>query len=186
MKRKVFVNPGHMVGVEPGACGNGLIEAEVALRIAERVVKYLEAVGYEVMLLQSDNLAGESPAYPNVVRTANEWEADLFVSIHCNAFNGTVRGTESLVHSLGTPAHKLATCINNQIVNTMQAIDLNFVDRGVKQDTRRLAVLRHTAMPAVLVETAFIDNPKDAKLLVEQEDNFARCVARGVTDYYAA
>ena len=40
-------------------------------------------------------------------------------------------------------------------------------------------------MPAVLVETAFIDNPDDAKLLVEREDDFARAIARGVTDYFA-
>ena len=40
-------------------------------------------------------------------------------------------------------------------------------------------------MPAVLVETAFIDNAADAKLLVEREDDFARAIARGVTDYFA-
>lgn len=184
MKRKVFLNPGHMPGVEPGACGNGLQEADVALRIANRAAKYLEAVGYEVMILQSDNLAGESPQYPNIVLTANEWGADLFISVHCNAFNGNARGTETIIYSFGGEAEKLAKCINNQIVNTMQAIDGEFPDRGVKEDVRRLAVLRLTDMPAALVETAFIDNVKDAKLLVEQEDNFARCIARGVTDYY--
>lgn len=41
-------------------------------------------------------------------------------------------------------------------------------------------------MPAVLVETAFIDNAADARLLVEREDDFARAIARGVTDYFAA
>ena len=40
-------------------------------------------------------------------------------------------------------------------------------------------------MPAVLVECAFIDNPHDAKLLVDKEDDFARAIARGVTDYVA-
>ena len=46
-------------------------------------------------------------------------------------------------------------------------------------------VTKYTDMPAVLVETAFIDNPADAKLLVEREDDFARVIARGVTDYFA-
>ena len=186
MKRKIFINPGHMPGVDPGACGNGMQEADVVIRIAKRTAKYLEAVGYEVNLLQSDNLAGETPQYPNVVRTANAWGADLFISIHCNAANANARGTETLVYSFGGEGEKLAKCINSQIVETMQAIDGEFPDRGVKEDVRGLAVLRHTDMPAVLVETAFIDEEADAKLLVEQEDNFARCIARGVTDYYAA
>lgn len=186
MGRKIFINPGHMPGVDSGACGNGLQEADVALRIGNSVAGYLEAVGYEVKVLQSDNLSGESPDYPNITATANEWGADLFISIHCNAATSTARGTETLVYSLGGDSEKLGKCINTQIVNTMQAIDADFPDRGVKKDVRGLAVLRLTDMPAVLTETAFIDNEEDAKLLVEQEDNFAKCIARGISDFYAA
>ena len=47
----------------------------------------------------------------------------------------------------------------------------------------QLVVLKHTDMPAVLVETAFIDNDADAALLVDKEDEFARAIARGITDY---
>ena len=46
-----------------------------------------------------------------------------------------------------------------------------------------LCVLKHTDMPAVLVETAFIDNDEDAELLTNRQDDFARAIARGVTDY---
>ena len=55
------------------------------------------------------------------------------------------------------------------------------VNRGVKQ--KGLYVVKYTNMPAVLVETAFIDNPEDAELLIKREDNFARAIACGVTDY---
>lgn len=48
-----------------------------------------------------------------------------------------------------------------------------------------LAVLRETDMPAVLVETAFITNEEDVQLLMNQKDEFARAIARGVTDYIA-
>ena len=40
-----------------------------------------------------------------------------------------------------------------------------------------------TAMPAVLVETGFIDNPQDAGLLVEHREEMATAIARGVTDW---
>ena len=51
--------------------------------------------------------------------------------------------------------------------------------------TANYYVLKNTDAPAVLIETAFIDNPDDAKLLVDREDDFARAIARGVTDYFS-
>ena len=41
-------------------------------------------------------------------------------------------------------------------------------------------------MPAVLVETAFIDNNEDALLLINNADDFAAAIARGITDYASA
>lgn len=64
----------------------------------------------------------------------------------------------------------------------MRPFDQGFWDRGVKVN-RSFAVLRCTAMPAVLVETGFIDNPQDAGLLVEHREEMAAAIARGVTDW---
>ena len=74
---KIMVNPGHD-GNDPGACGNGLREADVALNIGKRVEGYLRAVGYDVKLFQFDGLQ-------EICDAANAWHADLFVSIHQNA-----------------------------------------------------------------------------------------------------
>ena len=46
---KIFINPEHG-GSDCGACGNGLIERDVALKIGKRVENYLQAVGYDVMI----------------------------------------------------------------------------------------------------------------------------------------
>ena len=51
--------------------------------------------------------------------------------------------------------------------------------------TANYYVLKNTDAPAVLIETAFIDNADDAKLLVEREDDFARAIVRSVTDYFS-
>ncbi len=185
---KIFLNPGHHPEVDSGAVNNelGLQECYIALSVSKRVKQYLEAVGYQVQLVQSDNLAGESPQYTNVTAVANAWGADVFVSIHCNsASNVDARGAETLCYTLGGKGGKLAECIQNQVVDAIQSIDSQFPNRGVKKDVRGLAVLRATAMPAALVEMAFINNIKDAALLVEYEDEFAKAIARGVSDYFA-
>ena len=181
---KIFLNAGHKIGIDSGAVNpeTGLQEAVVALNVAEKVKYYLEKVGYEVELLQSNSLNGEDEDAdnPSICRTANESEADLFVSLHCNAFNQEAKGTEVEVYSYRcTEANKLANCIQNQICDS-----LHTVDRGIKERPN-LCVLRNTDMPAVLVELAFIDNEEDCTLLTDNQDDFARAVARGITDYFS-
>ena len=188
---KVFINPGHDIKYDSGAVhydtnGNvDLRECDVAAKIGTAVQKYLEVAGCECYLMQSDNLA-PTPAGRSdyndrqgmtVTETANEWGADIFVSIHCNAATGTARGTEVECYNRMSNGGNLAQCIQSQLINSIDT-----VDRGVKEMTD-LLVLRYTDMPAVLVETAFIDNDDDMLVLVEHWDDIARAIARGVTEY---
>ena len=55
-------------------------------------------------------------------------------------------------------------------------------DRGIKTGDR-LAVLRYTNMPAILVELGFIDNDEDAKVLEEYLDLFAEAIGEGILRY---
>ena len=82
-----------------------------------------------------------------------------------------------MIHSEGGRAEQLAECIQRQIVDS-----LDTMDRGLKERPE-LIVLRATDMPSVLVELAFIDNDEDVELLMTRQDDFARAIARGVTDY---
>ena len=167
---KIFINPGHG-GNDPGACGNGLKERDVVLKIGRHVAVCLKNVGYDVKLEQIDGLQ-------EICDASNSWGADLFVSIHCNSFNTYAQGTETYYFYGSSAGRKLATCIHNQLIKS-----LPLVDRGVKQ--AGFYVLTGTDCPAVLVETAFIDNAHDAELLVSQEVDFAKAIARGITDFTA-
>lgn len=181
---KVFLNPGHKVGLDSGAVNptNGKTEAETVLRIGGLVADYLATAGIDCELLQSNSLAGEDEDInnPSICRTANESGADIFVSLHCNAANGRAQGTETLVYSEGGSATGLAKAIQKRIVE-----GLDMVDRGIKARPD-LAVLRNTTMPAVLVELAFIDNDEDCQKLIKYEYEFARAVAAGIADYAGA
>lgn len=170
---KVFLNPGHAPdgNPDPGACGCGLRECDVAKSVADLVEGYLTAAGVEVVGNMQNDILSE------ITYTANTSDADIFVSIHCNAFNGSARGTETCVYPGSAAGRKLGACIQRQITDS-----LGTVDRGLK-DRPNLYVLNTTDMPAVLVELAFIDNAGDAALLRDRQDDFARAIARGVTDY---
>ena len=171
----VFLNPGHAPdgNPDPGAVNaeTGLRECDVAKAVADLAEGYLKAAGVTVVgNLQDDSLAAITDA-------ANGSGADVFVSIHCNAFNSEANGTEVEVYPGSEAGAKLGGCIQRQIVDS-----LGTTDRGLKERPN-LYVLKHTDMPAVLVETAFIDNEGDAALLRDRQDDFARAIARGVTDY---
>lgn len=186
---KVFLNPGHDLDYDSGAVSprSGLRECEVAAHVGALVKHYLEAAGCTCELMQSDNLAPTSigrSRYADrqgltVTETANDWNADIFVSIHCNSAEAEdACGTETFAYALdGGEGEKLATCIQDQIIDA-----LNTVDRGVKANPK-LLVLKYTGMPAVLVELGFISNVGDEELLATRQDDFARAIARGITDY---
>ena len=174
---RVFLNPGHAPNGEPdpGACSWGIRECDVAKNVADLVASYLTAAGVEVVgNLQLDSLE-------EVVDVSNESEADLFISIHCNACNGNARGTEVWYYHRSANGELLADCIRNQIVDALGTADRG--SKGAKPGVNGLYVLNNTGATAVLVELAFIDNEDDAQLLCEKQDEFARAIARGVTDY---
>ena len=166
---RVFINPGHGLS-DPGVTGFGLNEADVALKVGALLENKLKTHNIETQLFQSDALS-------SVPVKANAWGADVFISIHCNAYNGATKGTETLVYRLGTQGAALADAIQSKIVSA-----LNTIDRGLKERPG-LCVLRSTDMPAVLVEMAFIDEITDNSLLAHKQEQFAQAIAEGVFSY---
>ncbi len=155
---KIFINPGHALGgnPDPGAVNRrlGIRECDIAMTIGSLTANCLEQAGEEVRLLQSDNLTGEALG-PCVVREANDWPADLFLSVHCNAFDGHARGAETLYYPGSRRGERLAQCVQDGIMSLMAALDPDFPDRGLRERPD-LAVLRFTDMPAVLVDACVI------------------------------
>lgn len=178
---KIFVDPGHNYsGKDTGASGFGLREEVVSFEIAEQLRELLTGAGHEVKM--SRNAVGDNVGNGAVsssicgrAELANGWGADLFVSIHCNAYDGAANGTETLVYSKSGAAAELAARVQSAVVRR-----LGTRDRGVKE-RRDLGVLRLTRCPAVLVETAFIDNESDAWLLKNRQEEFARAICEGIT-----
>ena len=166
---KIVVNGGHEPNVDSGAVGSRSTEAEITQKLMLMVSAYLEKAGCEVMAVQTADLA-------EICDVTNRWGADILVSIHCNAFNKKAKGTETFAYYGSREGDALAHFIQSQIVTSLAT-----TNRGVKE--AGYYVLKHTKCTAVLVETAFIDNKGDEQLLLDKTDEFARAIARGVTDY---
>ncbi|MGL5348935.1 MAG: N-acetylmuramoyl-L-alanine amidase [Peptostreptococcaceae bacterium] len=170
--KKVFIDPGHG-GSDSGAVGvNGLLEKNINLQVAKKVNELLKKQGLEVKLSRENDIY---LSLDQRTTAANNWKADCFVSIHCNAYNGSAKGIET--YSYSTSTSDLANEVHSQVLATKAYT----VNRGVKQ--ANFYVLRHTNMRASLIEMAFIDNVDDSKILTQRQDDLALGIAKGICKY---
>ena len=177
-----MLDAGHNAsGGDTGAQGNGLKEQDVTYQIAQKVGDRLKKQGilvkYSRDTVTSNVGKTLSESINGRVKMANDWKADLFISIHCNAFSDTtVSGTETLVYSLKSGAALLAQMVNSNLTR------LGFKNRGVKARPD-LGVLKNTDMTAILVEVGFITNLSDAQILRDRQDEIAQAIVEAVFEY---
>lgn len=172
---KIVIDPGHG-GKDPGAVGpSGIKEANVNLQVALKVAEKLRKAGVEVKLTRTGDVFVDLQPRCDI---ANSFNADYFVSIHCNsAGTPEARGTETYCYKLGSKGEVLAKAIQAELIAVTGR-----ADRGVK--TANYYVLKRTNMPAVLIELAFLSNPEEERLLasVDYQEKCASAIAKGI-DY---
>lgn len=179
MAYRVCIDPGHSGPSEPGACAGGVRECDIVLEVSLFVADYLRSVGVDVLMTREGDIDTDDLDFR--VRMANDWPADVFVSIHANAAaNAAARGVETY-HYPGSPGGQaLARSIQHWL-----AVAGYTVDRGVK--TAEYYVLRETNMPAALVEIGFVTNVRDREVMtsVGGPGYIAAAIALGIRAYLA-
>lgn len=149
--------------------------------VTAAVVKYLKELGREVLdvtpPVNYTSSSGTDLAYG--VNKANEWGADLFVSIHLNkaydSYNGAL-GSEVCVYS----THDIA----QRVVNALGS--LGFKNRGQKV-RKELYELRNTSMKAMIVETCFVEATEDVELYKKLgPDAIGKAIAEAILNGKAA
>lgn len=176
--RVVVIDPGHG-GRDPGAVGHGAVEKEVVLEISKYLKDFLEKSGARVILTRdSDRNLTEDGKGLNMrtdmearVAIGNSQGADVFLSIHANAFpSPRWGGAQTFYDGTRHPLNEsLALSIQKALVE-----HTGMTDRRVSQDIKHY-VLKHVTVPAVTVEVGFLSHPREAALL--QQPDYQRKVA---------
>lgn len=168
MKVKICLDPGHG-GHDPGACGSaGLTEAEVNLKVSQRLGERLGELGISTLLTRSSDVY---IALGMRCELANDWGADYFISVHCNSDGPSAVGIETLYKT--SDGKSLAEPIQHHLV-----LATGDTDRGLKY-RYDLYVLNATLMPACLIELGFISHPQTESKL--KTDDYQRLLAEAIT-----
>lgn len=188
VKNKIItIDPGHG-GSDSGAVGpNGYTEKEGAFAISQKVASILNQSGAKVVMTRDSDVDvyGPNASARNELQArvdvGNRVNSDIFVSIHCNAFvNPAANGTQTFYYGSSYQGQRLAQNIQEKMI---EANGLR--DRGIS--TCNFYVVKHSYMPAVLIETAFITNYDEEALLSDDEwqTTMAKAIAEGINEYFS-
>lgn len=153
---------------------NGRREKDDNLKLAMAVGEILKQNGVNVTYTRTTDVYQNPVSKANI---ANESGADLFVSFHRNSSPepNTYSGVQTLVYNLGDMKEVLANNIN------MELAEEGFQNLGISVRPN-LAVLKRTTMPAVLVETGFINTDSDNALFDSDFQGIAQAIADGILE----
>lgn len=178
MPKTIVVDPGHG-GDDPGAVGQNLKEKDLNLKIGRRIVTELLRYRCNARLTRKSDT---NPGLNDRATLANSLNADLFVSVHINSGGGT--GFESYIYRAASDSTvKYRDTVHSKVAGYLSGYGM--ADRGRKK--AGFAVLRLTAMPAMLLENLFIDNSLDASLLRNETfmAGLAYTITLGIADALA-
>jgi N-acetylmuramoyl-L-alanine amidase len=174
--RTVVIDAGHG-GHDKGGQWGKVYEKHLALDTAFRLEGKLKSMGYQtVMTRRSDYFI----SLPSRVSTANKYRNAIFVSIHYNyTWKPDVSGLETFYST--DEGRRLAQYVQTNIVKRTRT-----VDRLVKY--ARFYVIRHSKLPAILVEGGFVSNTTERSRMKSAwfRDAIAQGIADGIQRYRSA
>ena len=168
---KIAIDAGHG-GADPGAVYQGRQEKDDNLKLALAVGERLQNSGLDVYYTRTEDIY-QTP-YQKAM-AANESGADFLVSLHRNSseYPNQYTGVETLIYDKNGEKAEIAEDINEELEN------IGFRNNGVKIRPG-LVILRRSKMPAVLVESGFINSEEDNRLFDEEFDRIADAIADAI------
>lgn len=175
-QKTIIIDPGHG-GKDSGAIGvNGVLEKDVVLKVAKEILVLNKSLFDNQLDIYLTRYKDTLISLASRSRLAKSLNADVFVSLHCNASQNLSRGVEVYVHDSDTPNTKTSIALGLSVLNESTQ-KLGLKKRAVK--FANFQVLRETAnaMPSVLVEMRFMTNADEADYFFKPKNVRAMALA---------
>ena len=183
---KIMIDPGHG-GFESGAISiTNVKEKDINLSVALYLKELLlQTSDVEVKLTREMDTSLTIPCRCNV---SNEWDADICISIHHNAFNGNASGYE-IIHTIH---HGNGEQLARVIAEEFEKLGQKSHWKGVysKESANNpghdyYGMIRGTQMPCIITEYAYIDSKDFYKIDTAAEQKLeAESIYNALCRYY--
>ncbi|QGG47148.1 N-acetylmuramoyl-L-alanine amidase family protein [Heliorestis convoluta] len=199
--KTILVDVGHG-GVDGGASkGDSFLEKDMNLQMALQLQKTLQQHGAITFLSRDSDrdLSGVNPNdrrrntldLTNRIRWANQVGGDIFLSLHMNSSQSSrVRGALLLYYKHvkeNSDAERLARHLQRELNYFYSA----YAHKGEIYKHEPIKgnyfVLKHTKMPAVIVEMGFVTNAEDRKIFQQEsfQEEFCEAIVKGLIKYFS-
>lgn len=187
--KRICIDPGHG-GVDPGAIGRltNVYEKNITLPVSLKLRSLLQKKGMVVSMTRTTDKDVHSPGSTDKqelqarVDVAENNNADMFISVHCNASENHAMGGFTTYYHEKTGGYdlKLAKYVQERLRTSAKLPNL-----GVR--SANFYVNKRSSMPGVLVELLFLSNAQEEKLLKSSwfQAKMAAAIAKGIEDFYA-
>lgn len=169
MNKKIYISPSDQVK-NAYAAGN-TTEAIQCRQIATLLVKALERHGFGA----KTNLTG---SMYDRVKESNNWEADLHVCIHTNAYNEKVAGTRLFCYVMNGEGHKACKAVMARLAPITPGTSDGISARP------ELYECKVAYAPTVYIEVDFHDVDEVALWIINHKEEIAEAIAHGICDYF--
>ena len=180
-KIKVVIDAGHG-GSDSGATGNGMAEKNLTLAIVLAAKKSFDKDNrFQVSYTRT---ADTYPSLSQRANLANNKNADMFLCVHINSASASAHGTETLWSKGRNSVTQKKGLTSKTLATTMQSAAVaatGFTNRGLV-DRPNLYVLKHTNMPACLIEYGFISNKTEAARMKANTTAYGKALYKAVVN----
>mgnify|MGYP006321625393 FL=1 len=117
----------------------------------------------------------------NRLELINESQADLFLSIHLNAFPSSSSSGAQTFYTLRYKENKwVATLIQDELKDNLENT------KRVAKSIDHVYVLKHAKKPGALVEVGFLSNSRERQELIQSsyQEKIAASVYKGIMRYF--
>ena len=170
--KTVVIDPGHG-GSDPGASNkvdSSIKEKDYTLDTSLAATEYLRKNNINVVLTRDSDLpSNKQLSLAERSSLSNSINPDLLVSVHFNAYNGTARGIEAFYKYKDRNGGTSKTLASNVVNSILEKF--NLPNRGLKTRvgsdgvTDYYHMIREVNAPSIIIESSFIDNEEDQKLV---------------------
>lgn len=183
-KKVIVIDPGHG-GKDSGAIGvNDIQEKDLVLDIAKEILMLNKTIFDNKLDIYLTRYKDTLISLADRSRLAKSLNADIFVSLHCNAASSYSKGIEVYLHNSDNLNTKRSISLGLSVLNE-STLKLGFKKRGVK--FANFQVLREASAfcPAILAEMGFVTNSDEADYFLKPSNirAMALTVLMGLYNY---